>query len=168
METTGKMAAFYVQKHARAGKAIYLHTGDDIYFMQLHWLIYQRSVTWHQLYIFLKIQHFLLCFVIWSHHGSNSQMLSGGSGLTAIIPALLGQRKMFISEHKKEQNERTEFQAAEFGSRMTQTQFATRLMFCFCYINLALLAAKRPGKTICDCRTFWTQPAKTQTTEPSE
>lgn len=36
MGTTGKTAAFYVQKHASAGKGIYLHAGDDIYFVQLH------------------------------------------------------------------------------------------------------------------------------------
>lgn len=108
MGTTGKMAAFYVQKHGSAGKAIYLHAGDDIYSVQLHRLIYhQRSVTRHQLYIFLKIQHFISCFVIWSHHVSNSKkgfkvVLIIAGGLTAGMTWDRGET--LISEHKKEQN----------------------------------------------------------------
>lgn len=168
METTGNMAAFYVQKHASAGKAIYFHTGDNIYFMQLHWISIKESL--HD-----------TSFTFFWRYNISCCVLSSGLIMAPILRCFQGvldslqlsqlswdRGEMFTSVHKKEQNEGAKFQAAEFGSRMTQTQFATRLMFCFCYINLALLAVKRPGKTICDCRTFWTQPAKTQTTEPSE
>lgn len=36
MKETGKIAAFYMEKPASSGKAIYLHVGDDDYFMHLH------------------------------------------------------------------------------------------------------------------------------------
>lgn len=36
MGKTGKKVAFYMEKPASSGKAIYLHVGDDNYFMPLH------------------------------------------------------------------------------------------------------------------------------------